>query len=584
MQVLDPAAGLADANQRALMREIARLRTLLDDGPAAPADSETPPALDRVCRTFELSAFERAILVMCAAMELDGSFRDLCAAANGDPARPYPTFGLALAALPDAHWSAVTPQAPLRRWSLIAVGAEPSLICAPLRIDESILHELAGAGAVDARLRPLLASAGARPDLSGEQLAAAKCVAALLERVRNEPPLVQIVGSDAAANAAIAAAACALREQRCVALDARTLPRDPGDLERISVACARESRLHDAVLYLDVSGIDEGPDLQLAIVFGERTETPVIVGARDTVIFPRRGANAVPAGNASPGDADHPSAVVTAARARLDALAQRLPRDAARALVLPAAQRMLLADIVSHARNRTRVYDEWGMGGAGASGLSLSALFHGPSGTGKTLAAQAVGYALGLDVYRVDLSRLVSKYIGETEKNLRRVFDAAEDARVVLLFDECDAVFGRRGEVQHGQDRYANLEVSYLLQRIEAYDGVAILTTNMRNALDPAFLRRIRFVIAFPFPDFEQRLAIWERSFPDAVPTEGLDFRKTARLNVAGGNIRNIALNAAFRAADARRPVRMEDVLHAAVAECLKIERKPSDLEIGGWL
>jgi SpoVK/Ycf46/Vps4 family AAA+-type ATPase len=224
------------------------------------------------------------------------------------------------------------------------------------------------------------------------------------------------------------------------------------------------------------------------------------------------------------------------------------------------------------------------MGRVGVRGLGLSALFHGPSGSGKTLAAEAIGNELGVDVYRVDLSALMSKYIGETEKNLRCVFDAAEDGGAILLFDECDALFGKRGEVQYGHDRYANVEVSYLLQRVETYRGVAILTTNMRSAIDPAFLRRIRFIVAFPFPDYEQRLAIWRRAFASGVPTEDLDFTKTARLNVTGGNIRNIALHASFLAAAASEPVRMEHLLHAARTECLKIERAPSELEIGAWL
>jgi SpoVK/Ycf46/Vps4 family AAA+-type ATPase len=213
----------------------------------------------------------------------------------------------------------------------------------------------------------------------------------------------------------------------------------------------------------------------------------------------------------------------------------------------------------------------------------LSALFYGPSGTGKTLAAEAIGAELGVDVYQVDLSQLVSKYIGETEKNLRAVFDAAEDGGAVLLFDECDALFGKRGEVQYGHDRYANLEVSYLLQRMEAYRGVAILTSNMRSAIDPAFFRRIRFVVAFPFPDYEQRLAIWRRSFGPQAPTENLDLAKLARLNVAGGSIRNIALYAAFLAADAGEPIRMAHLARAARVECAKLERAPTELEIGGW-
>jgi len=242
-----------------------------------------------------------------------------------------------------------------------------------------------------------------------------------------------------------------------------------------------------------------------------------------------------------------------------------------------------LHDIVAHARNRSLVHDDWGMADRQGRGLGLGALFHGPSGTGKTLAAEVLGTEMDLDVYRVDLSQLVSKYVGETEKNLRRVFDAAEGGGAILLFDECDAIFGKRGEVEHGQDRYANLEVSYLLQRMESYRGIAILTTNLRSAIDPAFMRRLRFVVGFPFPDFERRVALWRHALPPGVPIEGIDFQRLARLNVAGGSIRNIALHAAFLAADALHPVRMTHLRRAALAECGKLERAPSDVEIGGW-
>src|SRR5262249_32064103 len=152
----------------------------------------------------------------------------------------------------------------------------------------------------------------------------------------------------------------------------------------------------------------------------------------------------------------------------------------------------------------------------------ISALFAGQSGTGKTMAAEVLAWALQLDLYRIDLSQMVSKYIGETEKNLRRVFDVAEQGGAILLFDEADALFGKRAEVKDSHDRYANIEVSYLLQRMEAYTGLAILTTNMKSELDSAFLRRLRFIVHFPFPDAAQRCELWARAFPPATPTEAL--------------------------------------------------------------
>jgi len=273
------------------------------------------------------------------------------------------------------------------------------------------------------------------------------------------------------------------------------------------------------------------------------------------------------------------------ARPGLDDLAQPIESSAGwDDLILPEAQRQVLRDIAAHVRQRAKVYKEWGFAGKGGRGLGISALFAGSSGTGKTMSAEVLAKELRLDLYRIDLSSVVSKYIGETEKNLRRVFDAAEGGAAVLLFDEADALFGKRSEVKDSHDRYANMEVSYLLQRMEAYQGLAILTTNLKNALDTAFMRRIRFVVQYPFPDSTQRAEIWSRVFPKNTPTEGLNMRRLAQLNVAGGNIRNIALNAAFRAADAGEPVSMKHILHSVRSEYTKMERTLTDAEIKGWL
>jgi len=273
------------------------------------------------------------------------------------------------------------------------------------------------------------------------------------------------------------------------------------------------------------------------------------------------------------------------ARPRLDDLAQRIESTATwEDLVLPEQQRQTLKDIRAHVQQRAKVYQDWGFAGKGGRGLGTSALFSGASGTGKTMAAEVLAQELHLDLYRIDLSAVVSKYIGETEKNLRRIFDAAETGGAILLFDEADALFGKRTEVKDSHDRHANVEVSYLLQRMEAYQGLAILTTNLKGSLDQAFLRRIRFVVSFPFPDATGRAEIWQRIFPSLTPTEGLDVNKLAKLNAAGGNIRNIGLNAAFLAADAGEPVMMKHILQATRREYVKMEKTLTDVEIRGWV
>jgi SpoVK/Ycf46/Vps4 family AAA+-type ATPase len=270
---------------------------------------------------------------------------------------------------------------------------------------------------------------------------------------------------------------------------------------------------------------------------------------------------------------------------RLQDLAERIePAATWEQLVLPDESLALLRLLAAQLRHRTTVYERWGFAELGCRGLGISALFTGPSGTGKTMAAEVLSNELRLDLYRIDLSGVVSKYIGETEKNLRRVFDAAEEGGAALFFDEADALFGKRSEVKDSHDRYANIEVNYLLQRMEAYRGVVILATNLKGSLDPAFLRRIRFVVSFPFPDVGQRTQIWQTIFPAATPTQGLEPDRLAQLTVTGGNIRNIAINAAFLAAAEDAPIRMSHLLRAARTEFAKLERPLPNEEVRGWI
>ncbi|MGB0564841.1 MAG: ATP-binding protein [Spirulinaceae cyanobacterium] len=215
--------------------------------------------------------------------------------------------------------------------------------------------------------------------------------------------------------------------------------------------------------------------------------------------------------------------------------------------------------------------------------MGLTALFAGVSGTGKTTAAEILAHELNLDLFRIDLSAVMSKYIGETEKNLRKIFDAAEVGGAILLFDEADALFGKRTQVKDSHDRHANIEVSYLLQRMEAYQGLAILTTNLKDNLDQAFLRRLRFIVSFPYPKQPERRRIWERAFPAQTPTENLDFELLGQLDVTGGNIKAIALNTAFIAAEAGEAVQMKHILAAAKMEYLKLGRSLTRAETQYW-
>jgi hypothetical protein len=652
------------ANQRYLMASLERVRGALerhverrraasatsDESPDAPASSDAlpkmpgaqPAALQRLCEVFGLSPFERDVLLLCAGIELDGRLATLCSSAQGDPTRPWPTFALALAALDDAHWSALLPQGPLRRWRLVELSQSNAITTTPLHIDESVLHYLTGLASPDERLVGIVQPVDAPPDLvPSHDLLAQRIVGAWQRAQGGSLPLMQLCGDDLAGKRAIAAVACDRLGLRLLALPAEMLPTAPADLGLLLRLCERELLLTQSALLLECDESDGADNVRTTAITRacEQIRAPMLLASRERRRMPHRatvtldvarptteeqravwqgaigddvaalnghfdvlvsqftlGATAIRSACAeargtltaapeTPLDVALWDACREQARPALEALSQRIdPVAGWDDLVLPDAQRQTLHEIAAHVRQRATVYESWGFAAHGSRGLGISALFAGASGTGKTLAAEVLAHELHLDLYRIDLSSVVSKYIGETEKNLRRVFDAAEEGGAILLFDEADALFGKRSEVKDSHDRYANIEVSYLLQRMEVYRGLAILTTNLRSALDTAFLRRIRFIVQFPFPDSAQRLEIWRRVFPHATPTERLDLAKLARLNVAGGNIRNIALNAAFLAADAGQPVGMAHLLQASRSEYAKLEKPLTEAEIGGWL
>ncbi len=244
-------------------------------------------------------------------------------------------------------------------------------------------------------------------------------------------------------------------------------------------------------------------------------------------------------------------------------------------IVLPPDQMAQLQELCNQSRFRHIVYDAWGAGRHHQLGAGLNALFSGPSGTGKTMAAEVIAAELDLDLYTVDISQMVSKYIGETEKNLDRVFTAARDSNAILFFDEADAIFGKRSPVRDAHDRYANIEVGYLLQKMEQHDGLVILGTNLRTNMDDAFIRRLHHAIEFPFPDASLRLPIWEKHLAPGIPRDDdIDMAFLARqFEVAGGNIRNIVVNGCFLAAADNTPLAMRHLILATRREFQKMGR-----------
>ncbi|MCB0160265.1 MAG: ATP-binding protein, partial [Caldilineaceae bacterium] len=545
---------------------------------------------------------------------------------------PWPTFALALHVCAAPSWESLAPGRPLRRWHLVELqrSAARPLTAAPLRIDERVLHHLIGLDrislCVDARLDGLVTPVTDAPAmLAPSHVALAQQLAATVQAAADDarPPLVHLAGADGQAGRALAATVCRDVGMGLFTLAASALPADPAAWTLLARLWEREAVFGRAALLVECgeetaslrvlddvaglvfvtapqSGVDcRRPCLHFDVSRPTRREQRLLWdhalgesagrwnGAVDALVNQfDLDAGTIDAIGRQTADADAAwDACRVRTRPHLDELAQRIePAAGWDDLVLPAGQLQVLRELALHVRRRAVVYDTWGFAAKSSRGLGISALFAGVSGTGKTMAAEVLARELRLDLYRIDLSGVVSKYIGETEKNLRRVFDAAEHGGALLLFDEADALFGKRTEVRDSHDRYANIEVSYLLQRMEAYRGLAILTTNQRSALDTAFLRRIRFVVEFPFPDATQRAEIWRRIFPDVTPTVDLDVHKLSRLTVTGGHIRNIALYAAFLAADRDEPVQMAHLLAAAQREYAKLEKPLGDAEVRTWV
>ena len=621
-----------------------------------PNPSNPPPAIEQLCQLFGLSTFERSIILLCVAVELREDLPILLANHFVTESPINPTFSLALKSFSDAHWSALTPESPLRYWHLIELGMSSSLMQTPLRISERILHFLVGDRQLDPQLIGITQaiSTDSSTTLPASQQQIENQILNLLQSSSKNSltaPLVQLCGFDSATKQEIAVSIAKKLGYGLLKVSADRLPIESNQLSLIQTLWVRESLLSHRLLLLDcdyiqessmVEGSNASPQLNAIARIMETCTYPMLVFSLDrrairqrpafsfdiiqpttieqrklwqqalqrngtidvtTVDFTEHIDKLVSYFNLSPlaiqtacqQGLSHSNdesnlfeilwkACLSQARPKLEELAQPIRTHVTwDDLVLPDKEKQILYTITAQVRQRTKVYEQWGFSSQGQRGLGISAMFAGSSGTGKTLAAEVLANELHLELYRVDLSSVVSKYIGETEKNLRRIFDAAEIGGAILLFDEADALFGKRSEVKDSHDRHANMEVAYLLQRMESYSGLAILTTNLKNSLDQAFLRRLRFVVQFPFPDAVQRAEIWKRIFPKQTPTENLSYQKLAKLNVPGGIIRNIALNAAFLAADDHLPIQMQHILRSAQSEYIKLERPLTEAEIKGW-
>ena len=619
-----PRLALPAAPSEVTAEQVAAAETRMRDAERI----DPAPALSLLARRIGLTPFERDVLLLCIAVELDTRIAGLCARAQDDGARSYPTFALALAILDDASWDALSPERPLRYWRLIEIAqsAAQPLTTSPLRADERIVNYAKGLSHLDERVAPFvlpLAEAVHDDELPPSHRTLVDAMVRTLQLDQPQLRPLHLLGSDSDSKQVVARAAAHRLGLMLYRIGADALPTQPSDLESLSRLWQRETLLLPLALYIDAHDLDQHAESHATPLkrLLARGSGVVFVDAREPWPSPQgthtfevakpspaeqravwvaelgeeqAGLAAELAGQFNVGVATiHRVATesrsddqATPLRERLwrhagaqtqmhiNALAQRIEAKATwDDLVLPDVSKALLHQIAAQVAGRGRVYDDWGFRRRMNRGFGISALFAGESGVGKTMAAEVIANELQLALHRIDLSSVVSKWVGETEKNLQQLFNAADDSNGILFFDEADALFGKRTQVQHSQDRFANIEINFLLQRLESYRGLAILATNLKEALDPAFLRRLRFVVQFPFPGPEQRREIWRRAFPHETPVADLDFDRLARLNITGGSVHNIALNAAFLAASRGSAVTMPIVFEAAKTELRKLEK-----------
>ncbi len=630
-------------NQKQLDAHLSRIQILLqnhldnkDEKRSIPdlpvSEEQNSSTVDIVCAKFGLSDFERDILLLAVGMELESSIAVSIGKAQSGKLL-YPTFSLALTLFASSYWSALIPDAPLRKWRLIELGEGETLITRRIFIPERVLHFLTGLSVGEEMLDGMIEvipSPGMMP-VSHQKIT--EQILGLWKQ--NSPALqpIQLYGRDSQGKKAIAAQAAAEMGLKLTLIHGNYIPIAAQEREALARLWNREFILGESALLINLENVEEQLEKSVRY-FIKSLVSPCFLICREPVYSEgmlRLEVNKPKAVEqydywkqlmdqdktdlnnhlgtiSSQFDLsfdDIQTAVAKAvnvdkdenefgrtlwnscreqSRISMGNLAEPIECSTTwNQLVLPEPQKNYLKNIAKHVKHRLKVYEDWGFAKQNSRGLGISALFAGPSGTGKTMAAEILAVELDLDLYRIDLSAVVSKYIGETEKNLRKIFDAAENGGSLLLFDEADALFGKRSEVKDSHDRHANIEVSYLLQRMESYKGLAILTTNFKSAIDSAFMRRIRFIVHFPFPDASRRAEIWKSIFPPETPKESLEVNQLSRLNITGGNIRNIAMSAAFIAADHDEAVTMDHIFQAAKNEYLKLEKTISGAEFGKW-
>ena len=653
------------------------------------------PALEILSRVFGLGEFEKNMVLLCAAVELDSETFKLCSIINKNISNLNSscnlTFALGFAIFnDDAHWSALLPTSPLRKYQIIKMADmklnNSQLVTNLISLNEQILHFLVGlpysetrtsaiiqdpsniirlktekitkSNVLDyytanvAKISNLLTPKSANNNNNNTEISSNKIETSFVYN-KKYLPIVLIIGEDEIDGLIIAIEVCNKLGLGLKYLDIENIPARHEELLHLAQSWTRDSLLLGMGLFISKKSTLETNQTQIIQslkMFIENIPMPVFIHSSEKLNLNRPDVVTLHLNNPSKKEQlqiwrifleslykrykirNNPEKEqiiknlvnqFNFTSSEIDQICKRVNDESLLLLptnkndekslneklwdialevskpkvgnlgilispsssssserislddmVLPVHEKDLLKSILIYSQYREKVYREWGFEEKSRKqGLGITVLFAGPSGTGKTMAAEILSSELNLNILKIDLSQLVSKYIGETEKNLDKIFESASKGGAVIFFDEADAIFGKRTEIKDSHDRYANLEISFLLQRMESYDGLAILSTNMLNAIDKAFLRRIRFIVDFRFPDKELRLELWKKTFPKNTPLGivNQDFLTLSELKIAGGNIRNICLNASFFAAYDNSPVNKDHIKKAIQIEFSKI-------------
>ncbi|CZF81727.1 ATP-dependent zinc metalloprotease FtsH [Grimontia celer] len=599
-----------------------------------------PSSINVLNDQFGLNESDQSVLALVVAAALEPLVAERCAVLSGNHSNPFPTAILCVSRIPECDWSSFSPHSPLRYWLLVEwqpLGSGDGVLSA----DERVVNFARGLSYIDERLSVLLEPANSESAASlmpsqRQQLDAALNYLSQSQRfeMNNTSTVFELFGDDAFAKRTMAVSISTELNIGLQRINAANLPTRANDLDALARLWLREASLLPMLLLVEEA--DDAPKQKLAAQFVERLRGLVLIetghasAALSSRSFPLevkrpsvqeqesiwaellpvdkkqlparlaeqfsmsepdifRSASVAAAQSGSDSDSEFEKALwqicQRGASTELSKLAQRIECKASwNNLVLPESQTKMLEQLASQVALRSRVYQSWGFRERMSRGMGISAMFSGESGTGKTMAAEVIANTLNLDLYRIDLASVISKYIGESEKQMRALFQAAERCGAILFFDEADALFGKRSEVKNSNDRFANIGIDDLLQRIEMFNGLAILATNLKSQIDKAFMRRLRFVVDFPFPAPAERERIWRSVFPTQTPlASDVNPARLARLNLTGGSIHNVALNGAFLAAQHNESVSMRWLMEAAAAELQKLERpiKAGDLDYG---